>query len=312
MRFMNCIRSAARQAIRRVSASGDGFTLIELIVVIAILGILIAIAIPTIRGFLESSREQAYEADRRIIQLAVDAYYYSPNNERVNNVRQYPIMGKRNQNQDPDDRGFAETHARLHLEMCVGDEADDPIKFEYDEKYVADRSSLPPHPVLGTKGGTPIWKEGTGPNRDGVRNDPAQDKGLLYCPPDEEPDGESGSDDGSSDDQADHWLADVFTRQGTECNPESDRGCVVISSRDYIIDFCELVLGGYIEEVPRSASADHDHKCNRGGGGDDASDPTPEVERGSYTWFVDSEGRVESLYFFLPTDDRTGYRDAYP
>ena len=312
MRFMRRIQSAADQALRRVGNSGEGFTLIELIVVIAILGILIAIAIPTIRGFLESSREQAYEADRRIIQLAVDAYYYSPNNERFNNVRQYPIMGKRNQNRPQDDRGFAETYARLYLEMCDGNNADDPIKFEYDDRYLADTSSLPPHPVLGTKGGTPIWKEGTGANRDGVRNNPSQDRGLLYCPPDEEPEGDSARDDGDSDDQADHWLADVITSQGTECDPKSVGGCVVISSRDYLIDFCVLVRGGFIEDIPESASTDHDRECVGGPSSTDTAESTPTQDRGSYTWYVDDGGKVQSLYFFLPTEDRRGYWNAYP
>ena len=310
MRFMRRIQTALSQALRRVATSGDGFTLIELIVVIAILGILIAIAIPTIRGFLDSSREQAYEADRRVIQLAVDAYYYSPNNDRVENKRQYPIMGKRNQDPATDDRGFAETHARLHLEMCEGDDANDPIEFEYDERYITD-SPLPPHPVLGTRGGTPIWKEGTGANLDGVRNDPSRDRGLLYCPPLTEPDGESDSAESDSDDQADHWLASVFTTQGTECSPASEAGCIVISSRDYLIDFCELVWGGFIEEVPRSASADHDHECIRGGA-DSESTAATEVDRGSYTWYVDVNGKIQSLYFFLPTENSTGYRDAYP
>ncbi len=308
MRLMNCIRSAARQAIRRVSASGDGFTLIELIVVIAILGILIAIAIPTIRGFLESSREQAYEADRRIIQLAVDAYYYSPGNERVNNVRQYPIVGKRHSNEG---KPSWDTNARLYLDRCDGDDADDPIDLiEYEERF--DEQLPPPHPVLGTRGGTPNWREGTGANRDNVRNNPAQDRGLLYCPPVDEPDGDSESGDGDSEDQADHWLADVVSTQGTECNPDIETGCIVISSRDYIIDFCELVRGRYIEDIPESASNDHDRECGGGPSSTDTVESTPIQDRGSYTWYVDSNGKVQSLYFFLPTEDSSGYANAYP
>ncbi|MDE2824051.1 MAG: prepilin-type N-terminal cleavage/methylation domain-containing protein, partial [Chloroflexota bacterium] len=124
MGFMRRIQNAADHALRRVANSGEGFTLIELIVVIAILGILIAIAIPTIRGFLESSREQAYEADRRIIQLAVDAYYYSPSNERVDNKRQYPIMGRRH---TIEDKPLWDTKARSYLDKCGGNSADDPI-----------------------------------------------------------------------------------------------------------------------------------------------------------------------------------------
>ena len=310
MRVILRVRDSVRDMGRQVTKSGDGFTLIELIVVIAILGILIAIAVPTIRGFLESSREQAYEADRRVIQLAVDAYYYSPRNERFNNDRQFPIMGKRYQDPAKDDRGFAETHARLQLEKCEGDDADDPISFVYEDKY--DEQPPPPHPVLGTRGGTPVWTEGTGANHDDVRNDPSQDMHLLYCPPKSEPQGDSETSDEDSDDRADHWLAVAVTTQGAECIRESDIGCIVFSSRDYLIDFCDVVWKGFIEEIPRSASADHDHECTAPGSEDTDETTTPDVQRGSYTWFVDVNGKVQSLYYFLPTADRTGFRDVYP
>ena len=307
MRFMNCIQSAARQAIRRVLASGDGFTLIELIVVIAILGILIAIAIPTIRGFLESSREQAYEADRRIIQLAVDAYYYSPSNDRVNNVRQYPIMGKRRTNEG---KPAWDTNARLYLERCDGSDADDPIDLiEYEERF--DEQLPPTHPVLGTRGGTPMWREGTGPNRDDVRNNPARDRNLLYCPS-KSGEEQSDSDDRDSDDIADHWVAALATPSGTECDPETTTGCIVFNSRDYLIDFCVLVRGGFIEDIPESASTDHDRECVGGPSSTDTAETTPTQDRGSYTWYVDEGGKVQSLYFFLPTEDRKGYWNAYP
>ena len=303
MRTMNRIRGVVRRFPRMMAESGEGFTLIELIVVIAILGILIAIAVPTIRGFLESSKEQAYEADRRVIQLAVDAYSFSPRNERFNNDRQYPIMGKRYQDPPPDEQNWEETYARLYLDKCDGDAYIQPIEFAYDESYEVANTGVPSHPVLGTRGGKPVWMEGDGVSNDTVRNNPPQKNEKLYCP--------IGA---SPEERTDHWLADVWARDGSSrCDPNSiESGCVVIDSRDYFIDFCELVWKGFIEEIPRSASADHDHKC-AGPGSADTSEPTPEAgERGSYTWYVDAEDKVESLYYFYPSQDRTGYRDVYP
>ena len=278
----------ARRISRRIAGSNDGFTLIELIVVIAILGILIAIAVPTIRGFLESSREQAYEADHRVIQLAVDAYYYDIRNERTNNVRQYPIVGKGHKPPVQNERVWPETWARYHLGECEGTHRHVPIVFEEEEN----KDVLARHPILGTRGGTPIWRDGTG---DELRNDPEGE--ALYCLTSE----------GQANDRPDHWAADVLNSDGNTCDPETELGCIVIDSRDYLIDFCELVRKRFLEDIPQSASADH--TCPLPGGDADET-TTADGERGSYTWYVDRDGKVKSLYYFLPTKE--GYQDVYP
>ena len=36
------------------------------------------------------------------------------------------------------------------------------------------------------------------------------------------------------------------------------------------------------------------------------------VYEGSYSWYVDPDGKVKSLYFFFPESDSTGFQTAYP
>ena len=52
-----------------------GFTLVELLIVIVILGILATITVFAVRGITDQGQESACNADQKTLQTAVEAYY---------------------------------------------------------------------------------------------------------------------------------------------------------------------------------------------------------------------------------------------
>ena len=193
--------------------------------VIAILGVMAAIAVPMVNNFLGSSKEQAYVNDTATIQAAVDAWFSSPSNIRFLGRRQYPIFG-------------ADRTGGVFIRADHNHESDHPDNHEHHDSNHEKKS---PHhhtrltedltdignPLGGTQGGNPKWID----DDNGIRD--ASEEELLDNDP------ESLDDPG--------WHVATITREGTE---------YIVDSRDYFIDFNKLVTAGLLEKVPTSASSD--------------------------------------------------------
>ena len=73
-------RNSAKSAVRRLFANQiTGFTLIEMLIVMAIIGTLLTIAVPRYFHSLEQARETVLRQDLAILREAIDKYYADRN-----------------------------------------------------------------------------------------------------------------------------------------------------------------------------------------------------------------------------------------
>ena len=72
--------------LRQRMAHEEGFTLIELLIVIVIIGILLAIAVPSYLGFKDRANKRAAQSDLREAVTAAEAYYSDHGNYTSLNV----------------------------------------------------------------------------------------------------------------------------------------------------------------------------------------------------------------------------------
>jgi type IV pilus assembly protein PilA len=75
LRFKHKIKKEDKAMLSKMMKKNEGFTLIELMIVIAIIGILAAIAIPQFSAYRKRSYNAAAEADLRNAATAQEAYF---------------------------------------------------------------------------------------------------------------------------------------------------------------------------------------------------------------------------------------------
>ena len=217
--------------LRKILSSQMGITLAEMLVVVAIMGVMAGVAVPVATKHLSGTKQRSYDQDLAMIQVAVDSYFTGASNERHLGLRQFPIT------------------VLEHLGASVA----------CDDTNTTNFSILPANPARGTRGGEPYWVD----NGDGLRG--AGEDALF-------PEATAINDAGSGGFYVSKMVVDEVA--------------YAVDSRGFFIDFHLLVDSKLMKSPPISASIDN--------GG------VPAESEGSYIWYVDGEGQVNSLLASFP------------
>ncbi|MQG18611.1 MAG: type II secretion system protein [SAR202 cluster bacterium] len=228
-------------SIKKQIKKSRGFTLIELIVVIAIMGVLTSIVTPSLIRHFGQSQEEAYRQEVAKIQSVVDQYLVSENNPRWHGEMQFPIIGA----------------TKISTQFYEGDQNSQP-------NVLSD--GINSNPFYGGSGGFPKWLD----NGDNKRDQSVEN--ILN--------------DEDSDPNQFGWHVSKITYLSNT---------YYVDSRDYFINFD--LLSDMFRNYPKSAAQEN---C-----------PTSTCT-GSYIYFIDKNGTVQTLLAELPIESKTGFQNIFP
>ena len=210
------------KTITRFLKREQGFTLVEMVTVVAIMGVMAAVAVPMVSSQIGKARDKSYAQDVAMIQTAVDSFFTDSDNARFQGQRQYPIMG---------------ANSGVDNEAAGGEDRFDEVPKGWVDGNSSVDLTTPLNPKRGTQGGEPKWMDGPlKTSLDSPDSTRKSDEDLLN--------GEKESINRTGV----GWYITKVTHQGAD---------FAVDTRDYFIDFRKLVELGLLQSVPQSASLDN-------------------------------------------------------